>query len=548
MTISSPFGAPGVYTSQILAGPTPGPSSVSPSVAGFIGEHWRGPAIAVQCNSWADFLRYFGGFSPGSIGTTTLPTLANPYLPYAVYEFFANGGSTCWVYRATASATPGASGSTTLADTSATPQNTLTLTAGVLGVPGNVGVWGNQLFVDVVSDVAAGTGKFSLNIYYGPTATPQYLVEQWVDLSMSASDPRNVATILNSAVQGSAYVVATVLTDTNAIITPAVVTGKQFTGGVNPADPAVADYVAMLTYGNQLPSFQAPFDLVPGVLNMTLPGLANTASFTAPNVATVLNAGIAYANQNGRPYTFFIVDPPSGQTPAGAVSFAGTLVPASADTAVYYPWLNASNPSSSNLQATVLLPPSGFVLGQMTNVDDTEGVWTAPAGLQTVFNNVVSAERRLTTSDIATLNSNNVNALRTRSNGSVLIWGTRTLQTGFASLYVPVERTLNYIEASLSALLEFAVFQANDAILWTNITSVCTSFLDGLLSQGAFPSTTAATSYYVTCNSTNNTPATVAQGVVNTTVGVALQYPAEFINLVIAQFQSTGQTSVSLIT
>jgi len=68
------------------------------------------------------------------------------------------------------------------------------------------------------------------------------------------------------------------------------------------------------------------------------------------------------------------------------------------------------------------------------------------------------------------------------------------------------------------------------------------------LAQNAFPSTTASTSYYVICNSTNNTPATVAQGVVNTTVGIALQYPAEFINLVIAQFQTTGQTSVSSLT
>lgn len=546
MTISSPYGAPGVYTSQILAGPTPGPSTVSPSVAGFIGEHWRGPSLAVQCNGWGDFLRYFGGFNPGTIGTTTLPTLANSYLPYVVYEFFANGGSTCWVYRATASGTPGSSGSTTLADSAATPQNTLTLTAGVLGVPGNVGVWGNQLFVDVVSDVAAGTGKFSLNIYYGPSATPQYLVEQWVDLSMLSTDPRYVVTIINSTVQGSAYVVATALTDTNATVTPAVVTGKQFTGGVNPADPAVADYVAMLSYGNQLPTFQAPFDLVPGVINMTIPGLANTTSFTTPNVTTILNQGIAYAN--ARPYTFFVVDPPSGQTPAGAVSFATGLTPASADMAIYYPWLNATNPSSSNLQSTILLPPSGFVLGQMTAMDDVEGVWTAPAGLQTVFTNVVSAERRLTTADIGALNSNNVNSLRTRSNGQVLIWGTRTLQTGFASLYVPVERTLNYIEAALSALLEFAVFQPNDALLWANITSVCTSFLDGLLAQGAFPSTTASNSYYVTCNSTNNTPATVTQGVVNTTVGIALQYPAEFINLVIAQFQTTGQTTVSSIT
>lgn len=540
MTIASPFGAPGVYVSTQLIGPSPAPLNVSPSPAGFIGQHYRGPSLAVQCNGWSDFVKFFGGFNPSSS-----PVLANPYLPYAVYEYFANGGATAWVYRATSSSTPGTSASVTLSDTAATPQNTLSLTTGVLGVAGNVGTWGNDLYVTVSANSSA-LGKFNINIYYGGS-TPKYLVEQWTDLSMNPSDSRYVESVLNSTSQGSIWVHATDLGDATAapLNAPAAVTGRQFAGGVDPGDPSSADYEALLEYASALPAVQAPFDLVPGVLNINIPGLADTTGLTTPN--SVLSQGVAYAQT--RPFTFFVIDPPSGQTPAGVIAnFLPNVTPASSEAAIYYPWLVSNNPASANLQSTITLPPGGFVLGQFAATDSSRGVWSAPAGIQTVFTNVVKAERQLSQADIAALNENNINSLRTRSNGQVLIWGTRTMESGYASLYVPVQRTLNYVQAALTTLLEFAVFQPNDAVLWSQITAVCTNFLDGMLSLNAFPSTSVKDAFFVTCNSTNNTPQTIGQGVVNTTVGIALQYPAEFVNLIISQFQSTGTTTVSAIT
>jgi phage tail sheath protein FI len=122
------------------------------------------------------------------------------------------------------------------------------------------------------------------------------------------------------------------------------------------------------------------------------------------------------------------------------------------------------------------------------------------------------------------------------------------MQTGYASIYVPIRRTLNYIEASLSQLLEFSLFQPNDALLWTSIAAIGNQFLAGLWGQNAFAGNNSTQAYYVICNSSNNTPQTISQGIVNTTVGVALLYPAEFINLTIAQFQSTGATTVTSIT
>jgi hypothetical protein len=207
--------------------------------------------------------------------------------------------------------------------------------------------------------------------------------------------------------------------------------------------------------------------------------------------------------------------------------------------------VNAANAAVSNLQTTILLPPGGFVLGQMDLIDSDWGVWVAPAGTKTPLANVVKPERTFSQADLGTLNLNNVNALRTFPNGQTVIWGVRTLQQGYASVYVPIRRFLNYLEAQLTDLLEWAVFEPNDFILWGNITNVCNSFLNGLYGKNAFPGQTAAQSYYVVCNATNNPQSSIAQGIVNTQVGVALLYPAEFIALNIAQYQPTGTTIIT---
>lgn len=525
------FGKAGVYVSEILTGPTPPPSISSPSVAAFAGEHWRGPTYAVQCNHWSDFVKFFGGFQ-----TSPTPVLANPYLAYAVYEYFANGGNTCWVLRVTASTTPGVNASITLKDSQATPVNTLSLTAGFYGVIGDVGAWGNSLYCDVVTNSSVpGTGRFNLNIYYGSSAA-QYRVETWTDLSMNPVDNRYVVSVLNSVTQGSQWVVATNLSDpaTSPANGPLPGVARQFSGGIDCTSPTVADYQAVFTYGS-IPT-PAPFDQIPGILNINLPG---------NSTAAVITACIAYAST--RPFTFMVMDPPSGQTPAGAASYFSSLGNPSSYAALYYPWVLVTNPASTSLQSTILMPPGGLVLGQMVTTDAQNGVWQAPAGLNTVMNNVVAAERIFGPSELDALNLGNINALKTRPNGNVIIWGARTMQSGYASLYVPVRRTLNYIESSLSQLLEFSVFQPNDALLWSSIHQACSAFLTGLYYQNAFPGSTAAQSFYVVCDSSNNTPQTMSQGIVNTNVGVALLYPAEFINLVVAQFQSTGATTITSV-
>lgn len=516
------FTKPGVYVVEQLTGPTPAPPSFGPSAAGFLGEHWRGPnTYAVQCNSWSDFVKWFGGFNP-----TNVPALTNPYLAYSVYMFFVNGGQTCWVSRTTGVATAGASAAITLVDVNATPLGTLKLQTGHLGVAGDIGTWGNEIFVDVVAMPNAPT-RFLLNIYVGGSTSP-YLVETWSDLSMSKNDYRYAPSVLNASIGGSNFVVATDLNDPNSNNTPVGITGAQLSGGIDCSSPVSSDYITALTSGT------CNFDNVPGPLNINVPG---------NSTAAVVDAAITYAQT--RSTTFLVIDPPSGQTVSQVISYLQSLAPVSQYAALYFPWVTAVNPASNNLNTQILLPPGGFVLGQMTAMDQSYGVWRAPAGAGTELVNALKVEQILSPANRGLLNQNNVNAIRTLPNGSLIIYGARTMQSGYATLYVPVRRTLNYIEASLSQLLDNFVFAPNDSVTWANIVAVVTSFLNGLYTQGAFPGNSVASSFYVVCNSTNNTPQTIQQGVLNVLVGLALNLPAEFIQLTIQQIQSTGETTIS---
>jgi len=521
MVMPATYGRPGIYVTEQLSGPNAPSSNASPSGAALVGEHWRGPVgQAVLCSSWTQFVSVFGGFNPNPE-----PVLTNPYLAYAVYKFFSNGGSSVWVTRVASSATPGTAASVMLADASGTtPQETLELVAGAAGTS-NVGTWGNNLAVTVTPSTS---GFFNLSIYYGGVAASN-LVESWTGLTMQASSSRYAPAVLNSSSGGSAWVTA-VDQFSSAVYpenTPLGVTGVAFSGGTDCASPATSDRVAAVTVGS------SSLDSLPGALTFNLPGEVSP---------TVVTAAVTYAST--RPSSFVVLDPPAAQTVPGVVTYMEAITPVVSNAALYYPWPTATNPASSSINATISLPPGGFVLGQMVSTDASQGVWTAPAGISTVLAGVVQAAV-FSPSQLSTLNLANVNALRTRPNNQVVIWGARTLESGYASLYVPVRRTLNYIESTLSALIDFAVFAPNNEITWGVVSSACSQFLSSLLGSGAFPSSTAASAYYVTCDSSNNTPTTISQGVLVVEVGVALQVPSEFISLTISQFQSTGVTTVS---
>lgn len=134
--------SPGVYVEEYDSGAVP-MQGVSTSTAGFIGLAQRGPVVGKPqlVTSFADYKRAFGGYlSEAKFGEAR-------FLPYAVEQFFINGGSRAYIMRVAAEGAAAAKA-----------------TAGVLQIEAaNPGEWGNKIRVTVEASSKAKTQVIAVN-------------------------------------------------------------------------------------------------------------------------------------------------------------------------------------------------------------------------------------------------------------------------------------------------------------------------------------------------------------------------------------------------
>jgi phage tail sheath protein FI len=98
-----------------------------------------------------------------------------------------------------------------------------------------------------------------------------------------------------------------------------------------------------------------------------------------------------------------------------------------------------------------------------------------------------------------------------------------------------------YLKKELTDRSSFAVFENNSEILWNQIRTSLSNFLRNYWSQGGLRGQTPEQAFYVRCDASNNTATDILAGRVNIEVGVAVEYPAEFIVISIGQI--TGNAS-----
>jgi phage tail sheath protein FI len=168
---------PGVYTEEKSSGVKP-IEGVGTSTAGFIGITAKGvPNKATFITSWAQFVRSFGYLIPGS------------YLPYAVQQFFANGGKRCYVVRVLSAVSSSAAG----VPLNTRETNTPARAALSVKAKGN-GAWGNELAVLVQDGSSNPSAEFKLVVLLD--AEP---VEVFDNLSMDPAADNYVETEINDA-------------------------------------------------------------------------------------------------------------------------------------------------------------------------------------------------------------------------------------------------------------------------------------------------------------------------------------------------------------
>ena len=278
------------------------------------------------------------------------------------------------------------------------------------------------------------------------------------------------------------------------------------------------------------------FDPVTTINLMVIPG---DGLSSAQDWNTVRSAAAVYAqNRNA----FLLLDAPPGWSKNGNLSaqasdvqiFRANIGGPQEYCAVFYPRVQVNDNGTLRYMGV-----SGIMAGICAATDSARGVWSAPAGLNAVLTGVTGLEVTLTDKQNGILNPLAVNCLRSFSAGYVN-WGARTLG-GYDNApdgdykYMNVRRMASFLELSLYAGTQWAVFGNNAEPLWAQIRSSITAFMMNLFSQNAFAGTTPSTAFFVKCDSETTTPTDQANGILNVMVGFAPLRPAEFIVITVQQ-------------
>jgi phage tail sheath protein FI len=219
---------------------------------------------------------------------------------------------------------------------------------------------------------------------------------------------------------------------------------------------------------------------------------------------------------------------------------AGVRAPNSDHAAVYFPWIQVFDPATQLLPPAgnvglIFVPPSGHMAGIWARVDETRGVFKAPANEP--VQGAVGLEFMLSTAQQDNLNPVGINLIRSL-NGAIRVWGARTVG-GDANgdfKYLSIRRYFNYLRKSVEQGTLWVVFEPNSPSLWKRIIRSVDAFLLNEWHSGALFGDTPNRAYFIKCDEDTNPPEVRDAGRVVTEIGVAIVRPAEFV---IFQIQQT---------
>jgi len=495
------YSRPGVYITERLL-PAPLAAGVSANAAGaVVAPFAQGPEAVTLVTSWYEFTKNFGGYNASYPAT------------FQVAAFFSNGGRELYVQRLLAS--NAAAGSVDLLTSGDAIVATVTSK--------NAGTDGNKLRVVITAGSVTDTYTLTLYKESGVTGdiTDDILLERYENVVFDDDTSSDYAeTVVN--------LVSPNITISDSAGGIPVSTTYPLTGGSNGTTPTETDYTE---YKGGATSVFEEFAPLARPLVFFLPGIVETL---AEGSISVYDSVTSWSESNNG---FVVVETGADFITADAISFAGALTDTSV-AAVYYPWVYIADPLGRGTGALRKIGPSGAVVGLYLTTDANAGVFKAPAGIGTKFQGVVAVEKTFSSTELDTMNASTspVNPIRQIPGAGLSVMGARTLkQDGTANKYVNMRRSLIYIKKNLQNLTEFAIFENNDERLWARINTTLGSFLNEYRNQGGLRGATAAQAYFVKCDAENNSNAQIANGEVHIQVGVALQYPAEFIVIDLSQ-------------
>lgn len=185
----------------------------------------------------------------------------------------------------------------------------------------------------------------------------------------------------------------------------------------------------------------------------------------------------------------------------------------------------------------LVLPASPAVVGVYARVDETRGVWKAPAN--TNIDLVIKPTVKIDSREQQDLNvdvtgGKSVNAIRSfTGRGPAIIWGARTLAGNDNEWrYISVRRFFNMAEESIKKATEPFVFEPNDANTWIKVRAMIENFLTLQWRAGALAGPTAESAFFVNVGlGVTMTNQDILEGRMIVEIGMAVVRPAEFIIL-----------------
>lgn len=475
---------PDVYVEEVSTGEKP-IQAVSTSTGAFIGVTVRGEVGVPQLvTSWTEFVNKY------ALGCDT-PFLKNSDLPNAVYGFFQNGGARCYIVR--------------VASASAVASKILIAEEGLEILAKDPGSWANDnLKVKVVTGIG---NTFNVQVY-----SKNALVETLEGLSNTKTDVNYFVDVIN---QTSNYISVDPATDKVLVQTDAF---KELAGGDD-------NYVGITNSDFTGENGLNALDLVSDVNLVAIPGKTESA---------IASALIGYCDN--RNDCFAIIDSPQGADLEAIKEYREAL--GGTNGAVYYPWGKIADPIGINSKSMKVCPPSGHIMGVYARIDNSRGVYKAPAGEECVVRGFADLEVTLKLGAVDVLNPLGVNCIIAKPNKGIVVWGARSLASDTSKRYVSDVRYDLMVRKSLYEGTQWAVFEPNDETLWEKVDTSLRSFLDTQWRSGALRGSTSDEAYYVKCDSELNDETAINNGQLVAEIGYAKQKPAEFVIIKIVQKQS----------
>ena len=544
--------SPGVYVEEYDNSPR-SIEGVGTSTAGFVGLAEKGPVKGAPSlvTDMKSFKRQFGGFlSEFTHGEFR-------YLAGSVEQFFANGGTRCYVSRVIPSDAKKASAK-----------------SGILSVEAaNEGKWGNRIQIsfdtvtkrklqliaesgngyiakstegfregDIVEvdgeynriatiyeDTITFEGDFSSDIVDEAVIPKTVLYLVTVNVSVRAGDEVENYTEVNFNPSSANYIDARMskselvkikVDQLKEAANPVeAILGEGLNAGVITLDGGSDGNISKVNAGTFIGEDNGPGERTglasfvenDSVSMMAVPGV------TIPEVVVALTGHCE--NLKNR---FAVLDMPKDMTKTDElIQYRGMID--STYAAMYHPWIEVFDRAANK---SAYFPPSGAVMGVYSRTDINRGVHKAPAN-ETVFCSGLSVNYNKDEQDV--LNPEGINLIRSLPGQGIRVWGARTASTNAAFKYVNVRRLFIYVEESIRSATNWVVFEPNDAALWQRVNMTVSGFLDTLWRNGMLAGGSPAEAYFVEIGPSTMSRDDIMSGRLICNIGIAPSRPAEFV-------------------